>query len=285
MNLLVTSILTSSTSITVCSNQLPYNWNGLVFIAAGTQTATLQSASGCDSLATLILTVSSTLTSTTNEAICVNELPYSWNGLTFANSGTQSVTLTSINGCDSVATLNLVVNNLPIAPIVGTDSTYCQNDTPAPIFASSTGSIFWYSDQTLTDIIGVDPTYVPEQQIGTTTYYATQEINGCEGPAAMVTITFEECTIIIPTAFTPDGDNANDTWQLNGIDQIFPKNKVYIYNRWGNLLFESTAGNYETNSWNGTFNNELMPVGTYYFIIEYNDGKRAGETGIVSLIK
>lgn len=285
MNLLVTSTLTSSTSITVCSNQLPYNWNGLVFISAGTQTATLQSASGCDSLATLILTVSSTLTSTTNEAICVNELPYSWNGLTFSNSGTQSVTLASINGCDSVATLNLVVNNLPTAPVVGTDSTYCQNDSPAAIFASSTGSIYWYSDQTLTDIIGVDPTYIPEQQIGTTTYYATQEINGCEGPAAMVTITFEECTIIIPTAFTPDGDNANDTWQLNGIDQIFPKNKVYIYNRWGNLLFESTAGNYETNSWNGTFNNELMPVGTYYFIIEYNDGNRAGETGIVSLIK
>ena len=112
-------------------------------------------------------------------------------------------------------------------------------------------------------------------------------VNNCDSIITMnlEVSTFEECNIIIPTAFTPDGDNSNDYWQLTGIDQIFPKNKVYIYNRWGNLIFESTEGNYESNAWNGLYNNELMPVGTYYFIIEFNDGNRPGETGIVSLIK
>jgi gliding motility-associated-like protein len=285
MNLQVSSILSSTNSISICENQLPYTWNGLVFNTAGTQTATLLSNSGCDSLATLNLTVSIVLNSSTDQAICTNELPYIWNGLTFNGSGSQSITLTNVNGCDSIAILNLTVNTIPPAPVVGNDSTYCQNDIPEAIFAVSTGSIFWYSDQNLTDFLSDGSTYLPSQNSGTTEYFATQLVNGCQGPAASVFITFDECSIIIPTAFTPDGDNANDTWELNGIDQIFPKNKVYIYNRWGNVIFESVAGNYESNSWNGMYNNELMPVGTYYFIIEYNDGNRPSETGIVTLIK
>jgi gliding motility-associated-like protein len=285
MNLQVSNILSSTNTISICENQLPYNWNGLVFNSAGTQTAILLSNAGCDSSATLNLTVSLVLTSTTDQAICTNELPFSWNGLTFNGSGSQSITLTNVNGCDSIAILNLTVNIVPPAPVVGSDSTYCQNDIPEAIFAVSTGSIFWYSDQNLNDLLSVGSTYLPSQNSGTTEYFATQLVNGCQGPAASVFITFDECSIIIPTAFTPDGDNANDTWELNGIDQIFPKNKVYIYNRWGNLIFESAGGNYESNSWNGLYNNELMPVGTYYFIIEYNDGNRPGETGIVTLVK
>jgi gliding motility-associated-like protein len=285
MNLEVSTTLSSNNSISICENQLPYNWNGLVFNAGGTQTTTLQSTAGCDSLATLTLTVFNTLTSITNQSICSNELPYNWNGLNFTSSGNQSVTLTSVSGCDSIATLNLTVNTIPPAPLVGSDSTYCQNDLPDEIYAVSTGTVFWYSDANLTEFLSTNTTLFPMQNMGTTEYFATQLINGCQGPSASVFITFEECNIIIPTAFTPDGDNSNDYWQLTGIDQIFPKNKVYIYNRWGNLIFESTEGNYEINAWNGLYNNELMPVGTYYFIIEFNDGNRPGETGIVSLIK
>ena len=48
--------VTSTTSITICDDLLPYSWNGLTFNSAGSQTATLTSAAGCDSLATLILT-------------------------------------------------------------------------------------------------------------------------------------------------------------------------------------------------------------------------------------
>ena len=285
MNLQVSTILSSNNSISICENQLPYNWNGLVFNAGGTQTTTLQSTAGCDSLATLTLTVFNTLTSNTNQSICSNELPFSWNGLTFNGSGSQSITLTNVNGCDSIATLNLTVNTIPPAPVVGNDSTYCQNDIPEAIFAVSTGTVFWYSDPNLTDFLSANSTLFPTQNSGITEYFATQLVNGCQGPSASVFITFDECSIIIPTAFTPDGDNSNDYWQLTGIDQIFPKNKVYVYNRWGDLIFESTEGGYESNAWNGLYNNELMPVGTYYFIIEFNDGNRPGETGIVSLIK
>jgi hypothetical protein len=105
LNLFVNSILTSTTNETICTNQLPYSWNGQPYNVAGTYTKTLSSVAGCDSVATLNLFVNSILTSTTNETICTNQLPYSWNGQTYNVAGTYTKTLSSVAGCDSVATL------------------------------------------------------------------------------------------------------------------------------------------------------------------------------------
>ena len=53
----IKSTSTSTTNTSICSNQLPYIWNGLTFTAAGTQTAYLTNSVGCDSAATLNLTI------------------------------------------------------------------------------------------------------------------------------------------------------------------------------------------------------------------------------------
>src|SRR4029078_10244749 len=108
--LTVNPALTSTTNTTICANQLPYTWNGQTITAAGTYTANLVSVGGCDSIATLILTVSPALTSTTNTTICANQLPYTWHGQTMTAAGTYSANLISAGGCDSVATLVLAVN-------------------------------------------------------------------------------------------------------------------------------------------------------------------------------
>ena len=85
---------------------------------------------------------------------------------------------------------------------------------------------------------------------------ATQD--GCEGLPAEVSITFENCEIIIPTAFTPDDDQVNDTWNLGDIDAIYPNNVVSVYNRLGNKK-ESDQGAYSQRPWNGTFNEKNCP--------------------------
>ena len=95
----------------------------------------------------------------------------------------------------------------------------------------------------------------------------------------------QDCGIIVPTAFTPDGDNVNDFWSLENIDEIYPNNKVFIYNRWGNIIFESQAGSYEQYPWSGTFNGEKLPVGSFYYIIDYNDGYTDTSNGTVSILK
>jgi alpha-tubulin suppressor-like RCC1 family protein len=75
LNLTIKTASISSNSIAICPASLPYSWNGLNFNAAGLQTAHLINSQGCDSTATLNLTVKTNTTSTTNVSICPSELP------------------------------------------------------------------------------------------------------------------------------------------------------------------------------------------------------------------
>ena len=95
---------------TICASLLPYAWNGVTFNAAGTQNVTLEAVNGCDSVVTMTLTVNLTYNVTDAAVICASELPYTWNGVVFAEAGTQTVTLETVNGCDSVVTMTLTVN-------------------------------------------------------------------------------------------------------------------------------------------------------------------------------
>src|ERR1019366_3981488 len=104
LTLTVKPTSTSTTNLSICSSALPYAWNGLTFTAAGSQTAHLTNSAGCDSAATLALTVNPTSTSTTSISICSSALPYTWNGLTFTAAGSQTAHLTNSVGCDSAAT-------------------------------------------------------------------------------------------------------------------------------------------------------------------------------------
>jgi len=74
----------------------------------------------------------------------------------------------------------------------------------------------------------------------------------------------------VPTGITPNGDGDNDTWVIPYLYSC-PDASVKIFNRWGVKIYEN-EGAYYKNPWNGTNNNgKLMPLGTYYFMIEYND--------------
>ena len=100
----------------------------------------------------------------------------------------------------------------------------------------------------------------------------------------MIVINIEDCDIIIPTAFTPDNDLANDHWEIVNLDEVYPNNVVRIYNRWGNLIYESNVGNYATNPWKGKYKGNDLPVGSYYFIIELNDKNNTKKNGTISII-
>src|SRR5678810_686842 len=106
----VNPVLTDTTSVTVCTSALPYTWNGQSITAPGTYTDTLTTTAGCDSIATLILAVNPVLTDTTSVTLCTSQLPYLWNGTSITTAGTYIDTLTTTAGCDSIATLILMVN-------------------------------------------------------------------------------------------------------------------------------------------------------------------------------
>ena len=127
LNLTVNPTSASSASVTVCANDLPYLWNGQTINSTGTYTSTLPNSNGCDSVVTLTFTALFAQTSNINISICPTQLPYSWNNLTITSGGNYQATLTDMNGCDSVVTLNLTV--LPTSSST-TAVSICQSAFP-----------------------------------------------------------------------------------------------------------------------------------------------------------
>ena len=68
---------------------------------------------------------------------------------------------------------------------------------------------------------------------------------------------------MIPTAFTPNGDGANDTWI---IDQLSEDASVRIYDRHGTILFRSDEG--YTRPWDGSYRGSGLPAGPYLYLIQ-----------------
>jgi len=87
------------------------------------------------------------------------------------------------------------------------------------------------------------------------------------------------CGIVLPrNAFSPNGDNFNDTFKIDNIDDTtcYPENTVEIYNRWGILVFETKNYNNATNAFDGISTGRTtvkqadgLPTGTYFYIINY----------------
>ncbi|MBO4645792.1 MAG: T9SS type A sorting domain-containing protein [Bacteroidales bacterium] len=101
---------------TICQQALPYTWRDTVFdmgTESGEYVFVRHSEYGCDSLVTLHLTVYPNYYPTEISQICQEELPYRWRDTTFA-VGTQSGVFTfhrqTVNGCDSVVSLVLIVH-------------------------------------------------------------------------------------------------------------------------------------------------------------------------------
>ena len=231
LNLSVNGIDTNIVDLYVCENELPYTWNGLIFSSFGTQSTILTSDSGCDSIVTLNLSVNGIDTNTVNLSVCENELPYTWNGLTFTSPDTQVINLLNSSGCDSTINIILAVTANPLAPNTSGDIEYCINEQPDPLEVSgSSGSYTWYADSELLEILSNNAQYTPEVYSGNINYYVTTTENGCESPAQIITIEFQACSIIIPSAFTPNGDEINDFWEINDIDMIYPNNIVRVFN-------------------------------------------------------
>ena len=111
---------------TICFDALPYNFGGETFTSADTKVVNATNVEGCDSTTTLILTVNNVYNVSDAHAICSTELPYSWNGVTFLTGGSQSATLSTINGCDSVVNMTLTVS---LPPHSTTLDTACYNYT------------------------------------------------------------------------------------------------------------------------------------------------------------
>ncbi|MGD1893947.1 MAG: gliding motility-associated C-terminal domain-containing protein [Cyclobacteriaceae bacterium] len=111
-------------------------------------------------------------------------------------------------------------------------------------------------------------------------------VGGAEGLDSVqdtIAITVRDCSDVdpeIPSAFTPNEDNINDQWEFpNAV--IFTRIQLRVYNRYGQTVFESA--NYQ-NNWDGTYEGNNLPVGTYYYTVLADPGAKE-YTGTVTLLR
>jgi gliding motility-associated-like protein len=114
---------------------------------------------------------------------------------------------------------------------------------------------------------------------------------GCTDTATSVIIFEEETIYYIPNTFTPDGDMFNQTFQPVFTSGFDPYNfSLYIYNRWGELIFESHDAD---QGWDGTYgagskNVGIVPDGIYTWKVEFkpkNNDNKFVDIGHVTVIR
>ena len=92
---------------------------------------------------------------------------------------------------------------------------------------------------------------------------------GCSVDEVLDLACTELIPIVVPQLITPNGDGKNDVWIIQNIQQ-YPEIKVWVYNRWGNLVYQSQPYN---NDWNGYYTeggnvNGPLPASTYFYLID-----------------
>lgn len=190
-----------------------------------------------------------------------------------SQSGNYIVKVADQN-CITIDTSTIQYQKSP-TPIIIRDTTKCTEDT-IHLDLSLYGASYLWQDFNQT------PTY---SIINPGTYYCMVK-NYCGNVTDSITIRniICQCQLNIPNAFSPNGDGINDEFKpsVNCLPAYFD---LAIFNRWGQIVFKSSDIN---NTWKGTYNGNLIPIGTYYYIIKIKglyDTLMRQKSGSITLLR
>jgi hypothetical protein len=158
-------------TLTICANELPYDYGDSILTQAGDFEVHFNSIHACDSAVNLTLYVKPTSGSNDTITICDSEFPYSYGDSIFNVGGLHQVYYTAVNGCDSVVELTLYVN----PTYTKTDTlTICDTELPytygdSILIADGSYNIHFASindcDSLITLRLYVNPSFIEEDTI------------------------------------------------------------------------------------------------------------------------
>ena len=101
-------------------------------------------------------------------------------------------------------------------------------------------------------------------------------------PASFDSVLYDLRDFEAPEGFSPNGDGINDYFEILDVEQ-YPNAKLTVYNRWGAEVYHSE---HYSNDWDGRatntiFGKDVLPAGTYFYILELGDGISEPFTGYV----
>ncbi|WCT14243.1 gliding motility-associated C-terminal domain-containing protein [Mucilaginibacter jinjuensis] len=191
--------------------------------------------------------------------------------------------LDSPQSCSPAVLSNQITATVAELPIISLPNSFSiaagKNVIISPVITGNVSTYQWSPNSGLDNAYVKAPLASPDK---TTVYTLTVvSLDGCAAVAS-VTVNVTSPLLVIPNTFTPNSDGVNDTWHIPGI-LFYPNCRITIYNRYGQSVFFST-GYYS--DWNGTCKGSLLPVGTYYYVIELNPSDQSTTlTGSVTIIR
>jgi gliding motility-associated-like protein len=191
--------------------------------------------------------------------------------------GWINLEVTDIYGCAISDSLYLSVYGMPRVDL-GSDTSLCGEQSLL-LDAGPDGELYNWSTGDIDRMITVFRD--GKQEI----WVIVENAFGCSNSD---TILIDACDVSfyfrdIPTAITPNDDGKNDYWELDKLNG-YSKAVVEIYNQWGNLVWRSEPG--YSIPWGGRdMNDRLVPVDSYHFVIDLNDGTKEYIVGFVTVIR
>jgi gliding motility-associated-like protein len=313
----VNATSSSVTNTTICSNDLPYRWNGMNITAAGTYTSTLVNAAGCDSVATLVLTVNTSpkvvinnpapvcapaAADLTAPAITAGSDP----GLTFTYwmdsaatipllnpnavsvSGIYYIKSSVVNNCSSTKPVEVKVIVIAKTPGVRYPTITADPNTSVQLTARNLGTRYVWSPPMGLNINTVkDPVFRYDRQTEYIIKITTD--SGCTVyDTLLVKINVAQAAIdrydlYVPGAFSPNGDGHNDKLMPLTIN-IRQLKYFRVFDRWGQLVFET---NVIGQGWDGTYKGQKQVMDVYTWTVEAvgADGRTIKKSGNSVLIR
>jgi gliding motility-associated-like protein len=279
-----------------------YVWNDAgnsttasITVTQGTYNVTATDANGCTGTNSAVVTESSSLSVSITGVLsycaganttltATGGTNYVWNDASInstitATQGTYSVTATDAT-CSGTA--SAVVTENAIIPInLGNDVTACQDSTVVIDAGSAFVSYTWSGGETTQTISPLVSGAYSVTAIGANSCTASDAVNVLFDPCIVPVVPQNE--LYIPTAFSPNGDGANDLFRIRA-SGVIKKFTIRIFNRWGEQVFESNDIN---ESWDGFYKGVAQPLSSYGWSAEYtfSDGSKYTKSGNVTLVR
>lgn len=189
-----------------------------------------------------------------------NTLPGSGSSITVNDEGTYTVRANA-GTCFIERSLEIRRFAIP-GSTLPENALYCPTSNPTVV----TGGVGFVSYEWTLNGQPL-PNTGPTLEIGSAGTYVVNMTTsqGCVRTATMSVIESCDPVVVAPNALRPSATPPNNTFQVVPNDFVTDF-EIFIYSRWGELIFQSNAVEFQ---WDGTVNGELVPGGTYPYIIRF----------------
>ena len=261
-------------------------------LGAGVYSVTIQDANGCSTNASVNLTEPAgvTVTATSSPASCYGSTDGSasiavaggtgsyniqWsNGATGLNlagisSNWYSFTITTSPNCfltdsiwvDQPTPLVIQVDTIPptcISAFDGEINVVAFGGTPGYQYFLNGNAFSGFQDELGTDSLEI----------------VAVDMNNCDTTMVLAMPAQTQSCLFIPNWFTPNGNNQEDIWRIEGFE--YENLRLKVFNVMGQLIYTTESSTYIP--WNGNYNGKPLPEGDYYYLIEstVNDSRYSG---------